>query len=213
MTSSSFGIGTKREHHSAVISRGCTPHSLWLYGIMKWREMPGAELLEAEIFEVLRRLLSTRDSLCARTKSMQALRSRRPAAARSRLPWNGKRVSTPLRKDARLALRPAPSRPGSSSATSCFMYGIAQVQPVAGLVEVEAARLVGARVPAEPRLLLDEEPRPAEVEGGRDAGETAAEDDHPRVRVRGSASSNALDSTIGGLSRKVTAEWGPSAPG
>ena len=90
------------------------------------------------------------------------------------------------------------------------MYGIAQVQPVAGLVEVEAARLVGARVPAEARLLLEQQPGPPEVKGGRDPGQTAAQDHHPRVRVRG-LHRRAFDNTA--ACRAKCAPSGGRAPG
>src|SRR5262249_27280928 len=88
-----------------------------------------------------------------------------------------------VRKDARLALD-RDELAGQELLHELLHVRVAQVQPVAGLVEVEAAGLVGARVPAEAGLLLDEEPGPAKVEGGRDPGEAAAQDDHPRIWVR-----------------------------
>ena len=143
--------------------------------------MPAPNFLQAEVFEVLRRLLR-RGSSCARTKSMQALGDH---LGRQAVQVALERIARQhaVREDARLALD-RDHLTGQQLGDELLHVGIAQVQPVAGLVEVEAARLVGARVAAEARLLLEEEPRPLEVEGGRDPGQTTAEDDHPRVRVR-----------------------------
>ena len=174
-------MGTKREHHSAVISRGCTPHSFWLYGIMKWREMPAPNFFRQKSSKFFGGS-AERGSLCARTKSMQALaHDLRRQAVQVGLERIAREHA--VRKDARLALD-RHHLPGQELGDQLLHVRIAQVQPVAGLVEVEAARLVGARVAAEARLLLDEEPGAAQVEGGRDPGQAAAEDDHPRVRVR-----------------------------
>jgi len=64
--------------------------------------------------------------------------------------------------------------------------GVAQVEPVAGPVEVVAVPALGARVPAQARLLLEEQPGPAEVHRRGDPRETSAEDDHLGTHPAGS---------------------------
>jgi hypothetical protein len=69
--------------------------------------------------------------------------------------------------------------PGQQLVDHLLDAGIAQVQPVAGLVEAIPVALVGARVPAQPILALEQQPRHTrgQVHGGGDAGQPAAQYD------------------------------------
>ena len=87
-----------------------------------------------------------------------------------------------VRKDARLA-RDRHHLARQELVDQLLDGRIAQVQPVAGLVEAVAVALVGARVPAQALLLLEQHPGRAQVHRRRDAGEAAAQNDDPSAAL------------------------------
>src|SRR2546421_6377192 len=89
-------MGTKREHHSAVISRGCTPHSLELYGIMKCLEMPAPNFCRQNSSKLAGGGADAAFCCAARksSKHSETTCGGKPC----RFAWNGKRVSTPCEK-------------------------------------------------------------------------------------------------------------------
>ena len=86
-----------------------------------------------------------------------------------------------VREDSGLARDPH-HLPGQQLVDQLLDRRVAQVQPVAGLVEAVPVALVGARVAAQPILALEQHPGRAQVDGGGDAGQPAAQD-HDRGLV------------------------------
>ena len=73
--------------------------------------------------------------------------------------------------------------PGQQLVDQLLDAGVAQVQPVPGLVEAVPVALVGARVAAQPLVAFEQQPGRAQVRRGRDPRQPAAQN-HDRVHDR-----------------------------